>query len=119
MLTLLFVCLFVFVTILYLQGDCDSDDDCEGNLVCFQTEKVKTVPGCKGVAGEDIDYCHEKPKDDTPIYGELIMAGDDGLPKSAFPLGPCEVRRYQLAKCMQTCMHSEQCRKRSTGKTQY
>ena len=77
-----------------MQGDCDNDDDCEGNLVCFQTEKVKIVPGCKGVAEEDIDYCHEKPKDATPIYGELVMAGDDGFPKSAFPLGPCEVRIY-------------------------
>ena len=30
------------------EGDCDSDDDCEGNLVCKQRGPGDPVPGCNG-----------------------------------------------------------------------
>lgn len=40
-------------------GDCDTDDECEGDLVCFEHEPNQAVPGCRG--GEDndskTDYC--------------------------------------------------------------
>lgn len=37
------------------QGDCDSDADCIGDLVCFQRGGLEAVPGCtgSGVAGTD------------------------------------------------------------------
>ncbi|CAB9510281.1 expressed unknown protein [Seminavis robusta] len=41
------------------QGDCDSDDDCKGNLKCFERGPGDPVPGCEG--GEEAmsrtDYC--------------------------------------------------------------
>ena len=42
------------------KGDCDIDDDCDGNLVCFQREEGGgAVPGCVG--GEEAvsrtDFC--------------------------------------------------------------
>ena len=42
-------------------GDCDSDDDCEEGLVCFQRSKGQYVPGCSWGAGlhnliNDWDY---------------------------------------------------------------
>ena len=41
------------------QGDCDSDDECEGDLVCFQREAYQAVPGCSGGESEDkgLDFC--------------------------------------------------------------
>ena len=37
------------------QGDCDSDNDCLGRLVCFKRQGNEPVPGCigTGVAGTD------------------------------------------------------------------
>jgi hypothetical protein len=32
-------------------GDCDTDDDCEGNLTCYQRDGGQAVPSCSG--GED------------------------------------------------------------------
>ena len=30
------------------EGDCDNDDDCEGDLECYQRGKNDSVPGCSG-----------------------------------------------------------------------
>jgi hypothetical protein len=35
-------------------GDCDTNDDCEGNLVCYQIDGGKTVLSCSG--GEDSPF---------------------------------------------------------------
>ena len=44
------------------EGDCDTDEDCEGDLVCFQRSDCMYVPGCDG--GFDdysrSDYCVRK-----------------------------------------------------------
>lgn len=37
-------------------GDCDYDDDCQGDLVCFYRDYYEDVPGCTG-GEEDRDYC--------------------------------------------------------------
>ena len=29
-------------------GDCDSDNDCGGDLLCFQRDGTEAVPGCEG-----------------------------------------------------------------------
>lgn len=36
-------------------GDCDSDDDCAGNLKCFQRDANVAVPGCQGGALLSLD----------------------------------------------------------------
>ena len=41
------------------QGDCDEDDDCEGDLVCFQRGKYDDVPGCSGIDSSRTDYCYD------------------------------------------------------------
>ena len=30
------------------EGDCDDDDECAGNLICFQRNGFTAVPGCEG-----------------------------------------------------------------------
>jgi hypothetical protein len=39
------------------QGDCDNDDECDGDLICFQRDGTEIVPGCVGVPVEGTDYC--------------------------------------------------------------
>lgn len=41
------------------QGDCDTDDDCAGDLVCHQRGKNDSIPGCRGGSddGSQSDYC--------------------------------------------------------------
>jgi uncharacterized surface protein with fasciclin (FAS1) repeats len=43
------------------EGDCDTNDDCAGDLVCFKRRGMsfKKVPGCRGGTGDKsgTDYC--------------------------------------------------------------
>jgi len=44
------------------QGDCDTDEDCEGDLICQQrgaaiSETEAVVPGCDGVSYSRTDFC--------------------------------------------------------------
>ena len=41
------------------EGDCDRDDDCQGNLVCFQRAGDEAVAGCRGTPRSGWDYCHD------------------------------------------------------------
>ena len=43
-------------------GDCNSDDDCLGDLKCFQRSYGGPVPGCTGNGAADtMDYCYGMP----------------------------------------------------------
>jgi hypothetical protein len=83
------------------QGDCDSDSDCAGSLKCFQRDRREAVPGCIGKGQRGKDYCYDPatvaptsaPVAPTPAPisdNTLVIAGDNGTPSSAFPLGKCE-----------------------------
>ena len=41
------------------QGDCDSDDDCAGQLKCYQRSNDDLTPGCLGKGQERKDYCYD------------------------------------------------------------
>ena len=45
------------------QGECDSDDDCQGHLQCYQRSDYEDVPGCINNHDEDNrgswDYCYD------------------------------------------------------------
>jgi hypothetical protein len=45
------------------QGDCDDDDECAGDLICFQRDGTEVVPGCVGVPEEKVDYCIKPPQE--------------------------------------------------------
>ena len=99
------------------EGDCDSDGDCEGQLVCMPRNGGESVPGCNGFDGGNSDYCinldHPEPSPaqptkpptnppPTPVPSKapiasspntlpaLVYAGNNGVPASAFPLKVCE-----------------------------
>lgn len=44
------------------QGDCDVDDDCAGDLICFQRERYQPVFGCRGGSRDksEQDYCIDR-----------------------------------------------------------
>ena len=44
------------------QGDCDDDNDCKGELLCFQRSGYDEVPGCSGLGRNHWDYCIAPPK---------------------------------------------------------
>lgn len=39
------------------EGDCDTDSDCKGNLICFQRNEYDEVPSCLGNDWSRTDYC--------------------------------------------------------------
>lgn len=39
------------------QGDCDRNNQCEGDLVCYQRYDDRPVPGCQGIGTSGRDYC--------------------------------------------------------------
>ena len=61
------------------RGDCDSTDDCESGLVCYQRSGFDAMPGCKGEPHYDTDYC----VDPTRNFNELVFLGQKG------PFGRC------------------------------
>mmetsp|Transcript_13320 Transcript_13320/g.28769 ORF Transcript_13320/g.28769 Transcript_13320/m.28769 type:complete len:787 (+) Transcript_13320:1072-3432(+) len=63
------------------EGDCDSNFDCEGTLICEQRGGVELVPGCSGLGTSAKDYCR---------YPSLTYAGNNNSPVENFPLSVCE-----------------------------
>jgi hypothetical protein len=39
------------------EGDCDSNDECAGNLICYQKPGPGSVPGCSGYDISNTDFC--------------------------------------------------------------
>lgn len=86
------------------EGDCDGDDDCLDDLVCFQRKGLEQVPSCTGTGVVGTDYCHvpptntitgpptDAPDTTTPPPPFLILqdVGNNGNPHGAFPLGECQ-----------------------------
>ncbi|CAB9505702.1 expressed unknown protein [Seminavis robusta] len=84
------------------QGDCDSDDECDVGLVCFQRSGGENVPGCTGKTDNDIltDYCilgsiiqaatNPPDNNDGRPMAHLELVAQNGVPASAYPLELCE-----------------------------
>ena len=64
------------------EGPCTSHADCAGDLLCLVDRDVEDeVPGCLGQAMNHMAYCYEE---------NLVLAGDNNKPSSAYPLNECE-----------------------------
>ena len=49
------------------QGDCDSDSQCRGSMVCFHSHHAgNTVTGCEGKTLQIHDYCYKPPPTAAP-----------------------------------------------------
>eukprot|EP00934_Nitzschia_sp_Nitz4_P004866 Nitzschia sp. Nitz4//scaffold45_size130396//72961//74076//NITZ4_003455-RA/size130396-exonerate_est2genome-gene-0.63-mRNA-1//1//CDS//3329552416//4856//frame0 len=94
------------------EGDCDSDSDCSGSLICYQKDggSPGTVPGCSGTDFSRTDFCID-PSDvgsspTSPVSSPVTSptpapvpssSGTNALfnygadpPSSVLPLGVCE-----------------------------
>jgi len=67
------------------EGDCASDDDCAGELRCFQRTGFTPVPGCSGDGEESIDYCY-----DPTGSIELNGSNNDSATNLAQCTGECD-----------------------------
>ena len=97
-----------------LLGDCDSDNECEGDLVCYKRGGNEDVPGCLlGVGAVDgKDYCVSAdsimpPSPPSPpgvCGGEVQYVFDDGDSLDILPLsccqGTCDVEIASGAYCV-------------------
>ena len=43
------------------EGDCDTDDDCIGSLICQESSGLTEIEGCTGPIYPGQDYCRELP----------------------------------------------------------
>ena len=68
--------------LVFFFSDCDNDDECEGDLICFHRGNAD-VPNCLGVP-DSSDYCIK------PVPFLLTERGNNGNPAANFPLGECE-----------------------------
>ena len=41
------------------QGDCDSDEECAGDLICYKRDGYEEVPGCVGAGSSGQDYFYD------------------------------------------------------------
>eukprot|EP00492_Amphilonche_elongata_P001940 TRINITY_DN2259_c0_g1_i1.p1 TRINITY_DN2259_c0_g1~~TRINITY_DN2259_c0_g1_i1.p1 ORF type:complete len:154 (+),score=24.49 TRINITY_DN2259_c0_g1_i1:158-619(+) len=82
------------------QGDCDNDDQCEGDLKCFQREEGTPIPGCSGSANGAWDYCYI-------ASGSVELSGgnDDGATNLQVCTGECDTDR-QCAEGLE-CFHRD------------
>jgi len=119
-----------FVTKLALcEGDCNSDDDCEDDLICFDRIGNEEVPGCIGNAISTVDYCVTKdaglptespvradrlsqPPSQTPSYlrsePSFEPSQGDDLPFYRFDGFPPH-ERGTLDKCAGHCSADDDC----------
>ena len=94
------------------QGDCDSDDDCVDNLVCFQRDALEKVPGCLGSGDMSFDYCIYNPSDITPGSTTIVIGSSSTIDVNSgtmlefvmndgdVPLGHCQGDCDSDADCL-------------------
>ena len=64
----------------------------QGDLVCFQRDDQRAVPGCLGQGISGWDYCYKH----NPNYGPLVLKGSN----PTFKLGACEGDCDSDADCL-------------------
>ena len=60
------------------EGDCDTDDDCVGNLLCYYRDGYESVPGCTGSGTPGWDYCW-RPDNALYVLGDELPEGSYGM----------------------------------------
>ena len=65
-------------------GNCNSDSDCQGELLCQQRNGWDLIYGCVGWGEEDVNYCREKTDDEkvgqlliSDVYSGIIMNSNE------------------------------------------
>ncbi len=99
------------------QGDCDSDNECNGSLICFRREEGNdgTIPGCNGIDTSKTDYCID-PKSlssEYPLLGELhhfyTLAEKEDVLDTKGLLGECWGECCSDYECRETSGSGQTC----------
>ena len=87
--------LYFICTMVILLGDCDSNDDCVGDLICFQRNANEPVPGCIGAEndGSRTDYCV------SPSSAPSQTSEPKVQWSTIFPLARCQGETPQCHLC--------------------
>jgi hypothetical protein len=93
------------------EGDCDSDSDCEGDLVCFQRTSAERVPGCSGTGYIQYDYCIQAPPTAAPSAATLSpsFAPSQYVPLPLVRVGDGDYSNQKLARCEGDCDGDSDC----------
>ena len=62
------------------EGNCNTDDDCLGDLKCFVRNHFEPVPGCSGLGEKGRDYCY----DTTHLNQECVFDPLSGCSRNGF-----------------------------------
>jgi hypothetical protein len=91
------------------EGDCDSDSDCAGDLICLQRDGFEAVPGCSGEGGaRDVyakDICVDKQASLSPSAlpsaspVELTASPSRNDPTEILHIGPDCTVNFASGKC--------------------
>jgi hypothetical protein len=99
------------VKMLLGQGDCDSNSDCRGGMVCFQRNEHDPVPGCVGGEndGSRTDYCIASSAPAPSPTTTVVTTGDKELKSSSsFPLSECEGTSKGRVQHIVSCVVTKQ-----------
>ena len=82
------------------QGDCDSDDECKGELICFINGEGdgNTPEGCGGTAEYGIDYCYATAPTKKPTVAPT--ASPSSSPSPAPSTSPSPAPSTSPSECM-------------------
>ena len=96
------------------EGDCDSDADCEGTLICAQRGAFEAVDGCSGEGGSrDVygkDMCVNPPAPD-PTPAPTPPPSPPSLTNIQYVGNPCSVAFSggQCEECTGDCDNDDDC----------
>ena len=81
-------------------GDCDSDDDCADDLVCFHRDTGGEIPGCPPESADKHDVCipswlHPRP-DESQLPSIMIVSGVSPLPECWYVRAVMSCRKKKL-----------------------
>ena len=69
-----------------ITGNCNSDSDCQGELLCQERIGWDLIYGCVGWGEEDVNYCREKTDNEkvgqlliTDVYSGIIMNSNEAV----------------------------------------
>mmetsp|Transcript_25104 Transcript_25104/g.30909 ORF Transcript_25104/g.30909 Transcript_25104/m.30909 type:complete len:690 (+) Transcript_25104:87-2156(+) len=94
------------------EGDCDSDSDCEGDLVCVERSGYDAVEGCTGAGGDrdlyDKDICAPSSSTPTPPAPTPPTPTPDFLNSLTINASGCS-SGSRCSKCEGPCSANNQC----------
>ena len=81
------------------EGDCDDDNDCEGDLICHQRSGFDSVPGCGGEGGS------------RDVFGKDVCIKPNALETKevTFVGNPCNADGTPCEVCTGDCDRDSDC----------